>query len=328
VEDIRESDQGYFAKFTRGVSLAANGALGSVVVAWDYAWQVANLRFDASRRFEGTGFIASSEGHVVTNNHVVSGVREVKIRLRDKSEFAARVVNRDPTADIALLSITGTSDKPWPAIRFGDSDETEAGEFVLAMGNPLGLEQTVTTGVVSNSRRAGARNYYIQTDAAINQGNSGGPLFNSNGEVIGMNTMMVANAENIGFAVPSNSIVAVFENLKKPGPEIERGSVGIQLRHNSPYLREEHAIAREGGFVVTAVEKGSEAEKKGLRVGDVVTEMNGAPFVDKTEFLRAEAVGGIGRSIRFGVERGDVHHDIELIVAKLGRRIPDDLEDH
>ncbi|MGH9389190.1 MAG: S1C family serine protease, partial [Vicinamibacteria bacterium] len=228
--------------------------------------------------------------------------------------------------DLALLEIGGPMEKSISAVRFGDSDETEAGEFVLAMGNPLGLEQTVTTGVVSNARRAGAWNYYIQTDAAINQGNSGGPLFNANGEVIGMNTMMVANAENIGFAIPSNSIVSVIEDLKQPGREIERGSVGIQLRENSAYLRKEHGIETEEGYVVTAVEKGSEAETKGLRVGDVLTEMNGRPLDDKTEFLHAEATGGIGRAIRFRVVRGDEEHDVELIVRKLGRRSVDDLE--
>ncbi|WP_137179797.1 trypsin-like peptidase domain-containing protein [Roseomonas sp. AR75] len=246
----------------------------------------------------GSGFIVEADGFIVTNNHVVDGAQRVTVTLDDGRRLPANIVGRDPRTDVALLKVEAGA--PLPFVRMGDSAKAEPGDWVVAMGNPFGLGGTVTTGVVSAVGRdigAGPYDDFIQVDAPINQGNSGGPLFSQDGRVIGMNTAIFSpsgGSVGIGFAVPSNLMQRIVADLKATG-RVERGFVGVATQGvdaaMAKALRMPEAEDRGNtrGALVSNVEKDSPAAKAGLRAGDVVTEVDGRAVTSPRDLARAIA---------------------------------------
>jgi serine protease Do len=242
----------------------------------------------------GSGVIISADGYVVTNNHVVGEhVREITIALPDKREIKGKVIGTDPTTDIALLKIPATG---LPVIAWGDSSQLKVGEWVLAIGSPFQLSQTVTAGIVSATGRAnmGFADYedFIQTDAAINPGNSGGALINNRGELVGINTGIYSESggyQGIGFAVPSKLARHVVDDLMQYG-EVRRGSIGpLGIEKLTPQLAEEVGVTGTTGALVSRMTRASEAFDAGLRPGDVIVGMNGQVISDPSQFLRLVA---------------------------------------
>lgn len=235
----------------------------------------------------GSGFIISADGYVVTNNHVVNGATKVTVTLDDGTTLPAKIIGRDPKTDVALLRVKPTGKLPF--IDLGDSDEVQPGEWVIAVGNPYGLGGTVTAGIVSALGRdlhSGAYNDFIQVDAPINHGNSGGPLFTQDGKVVGINSMIISpnggGSIGIGFAIPSNTVKSVVEQLEKTG-HVTRGYFGIEGQDISPTmaqalnLKSPEPGAPPHGTLVASVSKGSPAEKAGIKSGDVILTLNGHP---------------------------------------------------
>ena len=242
----------------------------------------------------GSGVIISADGYVITNNHVVGEhVSEITIALPDKREIKGKVVGTDPTTDIALLKIPATG---LPVIAWGDSSQLKVGEWVLAIGSPFQLSQTVTAGIVSATGRAnmGFADYedFIQTDAAINPGNSGGALINSRGELVGINTGIYSESggyQGIGFAVPSKLARRVVNDLMQYG-EVRRGSIGpLGIEKLTPQLADEVGVKVTSGALVSRMTRVSEAYDAGLRPGDVIVSMNGQAIDDPSQFLRLVA---------------------------------------
>jgi len=228
----------------------------------------------------GSGFIVKQEGewaYILTNNHVIDKATKIKVKLSDGSVYRAKVVGKDPKTDVALIKIK-VGKKKVPTVELGDSDKIKVGEFVIAIGNPYGLNWTVTHGIISAKGRHGLGlnpiENFIQTDAAINPGNSGGPLCDIHGRVIGINTAIVRNAQGLGFAVPINIAKKVMNDLLKYGKVI-RGWLGVYIEDISPELAKKFGVKK--GVLVTKVVKGSPAEKGGLRSGDVIVEFDGQP---------------------------------------------------
>lgn len=233
-----------------------------------------NLR-PQTQTSQGSGFLISSDGYIVTNSHVVQNAAEIKVILNDDRQFSAKLVGQDPSTDVALIKIEATE---LPYITFANSDVIEVGEWVAAIGNPLGLNATLTTGIISAKSRSNldiARiEDFIQTDTPINRGNSGGPLLNLNSEVIGMNTAIVTNMSTggymgIGFAIPSNIIKHVTEDILQNG-SVTRGYIGVSLQNIDQDLAQAFGLSKAEGAVVATVEKGSPAEKAGLEQGDII----------------------------------------------------------
>ncbi len=229
----------------------------------------------------GSGVIVSPDGYIVTNNHVVDGAKEVTVELPDGRELRARVVGRDPQTDIAVVKVDA---RDLPAITFASSRKVEVGDRVLAIGNPFGIGETVTTGIVSaTGRRAGIGLQYedfIQTDAAINPGNSGGALVDVEGRLVGINTAILSRSggfQGVGLAVPSDLVSNVVDNLVAHG-KVVRGFLGIGVQDLTPSLADSFGIKRTGGALVTDVQPASPAAKAGIRSGDVVTAINGSPI--------------------------------------------------
>lgn len=232
------------------------------------------------QRGAGSGFIISSDGYVVTNNHVIQGAQKITVKLVDGRTFKAKIVGTDPFSDIALLKINTNN---LPVLKLGNSDLIKVGEWVIAIGNPFGLSHTVTVGVVSAKGRSGIGisdiEDFIQTDAAINPGNSGGPLLNLKGEVIGMNTAIFTRSGGymgIGFAIPSNIVKTVVEQLKTKG-KVERGFLGVYIQDLTPALAKELGLKIKEGALITQVMPGSPADKAGLKEKDVIISYNGKP---------------------------------------------------
>lgn len=237
----------------------------------------------------GSGFIIHSSGYIVTNNHVIDDATEIKVTLASKEEFDAKLIGRDPKTDLALLKID--SDAPLPTVPFGDSDALAVGDWVLAIGNPFGLGHTVTAGIVSAKGRiigAGPYDDFIQTDASINPGNSGGPLFNMKGEVIGINTAIVASGQGIGFAIPSSMAKEVLLQLHGEG-KVTRGWLGVAIQRLSPELLKAFNIEDAHGALVADVVKDGPAEKAGLKRGDVIVAFNGESIEESNELPRMVA---------------------------------------
>ncbi|MCI4397351.1 MAG: Do family serine endopeptidase [Acidobacteria bacterium] len=242
----------------------------------------------------GSGFIISSDGYILTNNHVVKGAEKVTVTLSDDSEYTAAVVGTDEETDVALIKVDG---KNLPTVPMGDSDAMRPGDFVLAIGNPLMYRHTVTMGVISAKGRrlsASALDDFLQTDAAINFGNSGGPLINTRGEVIGINTAITRNdgmgrmVEGIGFAIPINMVKAMIEPLKKDH-RIARGYLGVKVgpldKDAKAYLKQKYGVEVKGGAVVQSVESDQPAAKAGLEKGDIITAVEGVELKDSSELV-------------------------------------------
>ena len=282
-------------------------------------------RQEPMEQAQGTGFIISSDGYIFTNNHMVGGAKEIEIGLSDGRKFEAEIIGTDETTDIAVIKIDA---KNLPHLKLGDSDTLEVGEWVLAIGNPLGLSHTVTAGIVSAKGRgqlglASIENF-IQTDAAINFGNSGGPLLNLDGKVVGMNTAIVGATGNIGigFAIPINMIKRDYEQLLAGG-KIERGFLGIRFDELTPAMAASLGLDKDTkGVTVVNVEPDSAAEKAGLERYDVITELDGEPVIRGNDFLNRVAILNPGTKVKMVVLRDGKPTNFTV---KLGKR-PSDAE--
>jgi serine protease Do len=246
------------------------------------------------QRGQGSGFIISKDGFILTNNHVVEDADSIKVILSDKREFEARVVGTDPQTDVALLKIEDPSNLP--VLPLGDSSELEVAEWVIAIGNPFGLSQTVTVGVVSATGRnsVGINEYenFIQTDAAINPGNSGGPLINGRGEVVGINTALFSRTGGymgIGFAIPINMAKLIENQLQEQG-KVTRGWLGVVIQDVDKDLAESFGLKQAGGILVSAVQPGSPASAAGLKQGDIIFKLNDNVLEDVSDLRNQVAL--------------------------------------
>jgi serine protease Do len=253
----------------------------------------------------GSGVIIGEDGYVVTNNHVIGGdATEAEVRLSDKSKFIAQVIGRDQDTDLALLKIN--TDRQLPRAEFGDSASLKVGQWVLAVGNPRGLDRTVTLGVVSGigRERLNLSRYenFIQTDAAINPGNSGGPLFNLRGEVIGINTAIIHMAQGIGFSIPSNMVKKIVEQLRKQGRVI-RGWLGVGIQPLTPELATKFGVEEGKGVLVNEVFENDPAHLAGIQPGDIITKVQNAPVETPNQLSRLVAFIGPGESATLEIIR-------------------------
>jgi serine protease Do len=271
----------------------------------------------------GSGFIISADGYVVTNNHVIApgargaSVDEITVTLPDRKEYVAKVIGRDATSDLALLKINATG---LPFVRFGDSTRARVGDWVVAIGNPFGLGGTVTAGIVSAVHRVtggGAADRFIQTDASINQGNSGGPMFNLQGDVIGINSQIFSQSGGnigIGFAIPAEDAKPVIDTLMK-GVAIKRGYLGIGIQPVTDDIAAALGLPKDRGELIARVEPGEAAAKAGLRAGDVVVRVNGAEVNPETTLSRLIANVAPGQGARLDVIRDGRPQTINAVVG-------------
>ena len=265
----------------------------------------------------GTGFIISSDGYILTNNHVVNGADEVMVKLSDGREIKGEIKGADEKLDLALIKV---SDKEaFHAADLGDSDALEVGEWVMAIGNPFGLSQTVTAGIVSAKGRVignGPYDDFIQTDASINPGNSGGPLFNSEGKVIGINTAIIAGGQGIGFAIPVNMAKSIIAQLRDSG-KVTRGYLGVRFQPLTADLAKSFGLESEKGALIASVEKDTPAEKAGLKAGDVILEYDGKPVNEGNELPSYVAATTIDKKVTLVVFRDGRRQEIFVVVGKL-----------
>ena len=266
----------------------------------------------------GSGFVISADGFIVTNNHVIEGADEIEIEFFDKTRLKATLVGRDPKTDIALLKVE--SDTELPFVSFGDSDTMRVGDWVMAMGNPLGQGFSVSAGIVSARGRelSGSYDDFLQTDAAINKGNSGGPLFNMDGEVVGVNTAILSptgGSIGIGFSMASNVVTKVVAQLKEFG-ETRRGWLGVRIQDVTPDVAEAMNLSVAQGALITDVPEGP-AKDAGLLAGDVITTFNGKTITDVRDLTRTVADSPIGEAVPVVVLREGNEMTIDVT---LGRR--------
>jgi serine protease Do len=276
-------------------------------------------RGDAPRRGAGTGFIIDKDGHILTNHHVIEGAERILVKLTDGRSLFAQVVGADPETDIALIKVP--SDGKLPHAVMGDSDDLRVGEWVCAIGNPLAYEHTVTVGVVSFIGRKlfdMSLDNYIQTDAAINFGNSGGPLINTRGEVIGINSAISRQASSIGFAVPINQAKLILPQLKEKGG-VSRGYIGVALRDVDPDLQASLRLTQTSGALVQDVTAGSPGERAGLKPYDLITAVDRRDVGSNDELIREIAARTPGTTARLEVIRDGRLHDVNV---KLAARTP------
>jgi len=269
----------------------------------------------------GSGFIVDPDGYILTNNHVIEGVDRVLVKLfDDENKYPAKIIGTDPKTDLALIKIDVK--RALPSVVLGDSDTIQVGEWAIAIGNPMGLTETVTVGVISATGRSGfgITQYedFIQTDAAINPGNSGGPLVNIKGEVIGINTFIITPyaAQNIGFAIPINIAKSVFKQLKEKG-KVVRGYLGIVLQPLTDDLSKSFGLNNTKGAVVAQVMSNSPAEKGGLKVGDVIVEFDGQKIEDVKDLQMKVANTPVGKKVKVGIFRDGKAITLEVQVGEM-----------
>jgi serine protease Do len=265
----------------------------------------------------GTGFIISADGYILTNNHVVSGADEVMVKLSDGREIKGEIKGTDEKLDLALIKV---SDKEvFHSADLGDSDVLNVGEWVMAIGNPFGLSQTVTAGIVSAKGRVignGPYDDFIQTDASINPGNSGGPLFNADGKVIGINTAIIAGGQGIGFAIPINMAKGIISQLRDTG-KVTRGYLGIRFQPLTADLAKSFGMKSDKGALIANVEKDTPADKAGLQAGDVIIEYDGKTITDSNELPRLVAVTPIDKKVQVVVFRDGKKQEFTVIIGVL-----------
>lgn len=274
----------------------------------------------------GSGFIIDPSGLIVTNNHVIDGADKITVTLQDNTTLKATVVGRDETGDIALLKVT--PDKPLPAVQFGNSDDARVGDWVLAIGNPFGLGGTVTAGIVSARGRnihQGPYDDFIQTDAPINRGNSGGPLFDMGGQVVGMNTAIYSpsgGSIGIGFSIPSNMVKNVVAQLREYGHP-RRGWLGVRIQEVTPDIAESLGLKETAGAMVAGVNKGGPADEANIRNGDIILKFNNQDVKDMHALPLIVADSAVGDSVPVVVWRNG--KQVKL-TARLAEK-PDDIQD-
>jgi len=273
------------------------------------------------QRSLGSGFLISSDGYIFTNNHVVEQTDKILVKVSDGKEYEAKIIGADAKTDIALIKIKPENNLPF--VDIGDSDALRVGEWVVAIGNPFGLEQTVTAGIVSAKGRvigAGTYDDFIQTDASINPGNSGGPLVTLRGEVIGINTAIVASGQGIGFAIPSNMARNVFEQIQTTG-KVVRGWLGVSIQPIDPEMAKQFGLKEETGVLVANVFEKTPAEKAGLKPGDIITSVDGTP-VQSTDELQNK-IGSIkpGQTVTLAVIRDNKQLSIKVQLSEQPARL-------
>jgi serine protease Do len=272
---------------------------------------------EAPRHSLGSGFLITNDGYIVTNNHVVEHAADIKVALSNQEEFTAKVVGRDPKTDVALIKIDAPHELP--VVPLGDSDQERVGGWVLAIGNPFGLGQTVTAGIISAKGRvigAGPYDDFIQTDASINPGNSGGPLFNLKGDVIGINMAIVASGQGIGFATPINLAKGVLSQLRDQG-QVTRGWLGVQVQPVTPGLAKSFGLNHERGVLVADVMAGSPAAQAGIQRGDIIVAFNGQKIAQANELPRMVANTLPGSKVETTLIRKGQRKTVRLTVAEL-----------
>jgi serine protease Do len=266
----------------------------------------------------GSGFIIDAKGYVVTNNHVVEGADKIKIILVGGKEYQATVKGRDPKTDLALIQIVNPP-ADLPFLKIGNSDTIQVGDWVLAVGNPFGLGHTVTQGIISAKGRvigAGPYDNFLQTDASINPGNSGGPLLNLQGEVIGINTAILASGQGIGFATPSNIAKSIIPQLESKG-KVVRGMIGVQVQNVTPELAKSFGMADAKGALVAQVNPESPAAKAGIQRGDIIIEFNGIPIHEMNELPRMVADTAPGSKATLKILREGKEKTLNLTIVEL-----------
>lgn len=271
----------------------------------------------------GSGFIISTDGYILTNNHVVDGADSVTVRLSDRRELDAKVIGADAQYDIALLKVTASN---LPAVTVGDSKKLKPGQWVLAIGSPFGFDHSVTAGIVSAvSRSFGGRDQqyvpFIQTDVAINRGNSGGPLFNLDGEVVGINSQILSNTGGfmgVSFAIPIDTAMSAVKQIKDKG-FVSRGMIGVQIQDVNRELAQSLGLPRTGGALVNATTAGSAAEKAGIKVGDVIVSFGGVDVVHSSDLPPMVGATAPGSKVDVGVFRDGKTQTIPVMVAELTR---------
>jgi len=264
----------------------------------------------------GSGFIIDEEGFVVTNNHVIEDADQIKVKLKDEREFDAKIVGRDPNTDIALLKIE--SGENLPTAKLGDSNALKVGEWVVAIGSPFGLEHTVTAGIVSAKGRvigSGPYDDFIQTDASINPGNSGGPLLNMKGEVIGINTAIIASGQGIGFAIPINMAKDIIVALKNEG-EVTRGWLGVAIQDLNADMAEYYGLEGKKGVFVADVFEGDPADTAGIKPKDIILEVNGKKIETSRQLTSMIAGIPVGESASIKILRDGKEKTIKVKIAK------------
>lgn len=270
------------------------------------------------RRGEGSGFLISADGLLLTNHHVIDDAKSIAVVLSDGREVPARAIGSDEAIDVAVLKLEGEG--PWPYLALGDSEGLKVGDWVLAMGNGLGLGTTATVGIVSGTgRELGhdvlGREQYIQTDAAINQGNSGGPLFDTAGRVVGMNTAIIAGANTVGFAIPASLISEILPDLQRDG-RVARGFLGVQPQTLDPDLRAALKVQAERGAVVADVFEDTPAARAGLASGDVVLDVDGTPVASDRDLVKAIGGRRPGDKVALRVERDGKIKELKVVLSE------------
>jgi len=263
----------------------------------------------------GSGFIISKDGYIVTNDHVVRDAERIQVKLSNDKVYDAKVVGGDHKTDIAVIKINATD---LPVAVLGDSDKLEVGQWAIAIGNPFGLDRTMTVGVISATGRSnvGIETYenFIQTDASINPGNSGGPLLNVYGEVIGINTAIVAAGQGIGFAIPVSMAKPIFTQLITKG-SVSRGWMGVSIQPVTEELARSFGLRSAKGALISSVMRGSPADKAGIRQGDVVVGFNGGDVRDPAQLQRFVAEAGVGKSVKITLFRDGRTIDLKMTLA-------------
>jgi serine protease Do len=279
-------------------------------------------KFKREMRGLGTGMIIDDKGHIITNNHVVGGAQKIQVLLASGKQYKAKLIGKDPKTDLAVIKIEAK--EPLPCVTFGDSDKVKVGDWVVAIGHPRGLDQTVTQGIISAKHRNGVidpSTYqdFLQTDAAINPGNSGGPLLTLQGEVIGVNAAIASESggfEGIGFSMPSNMAVFISRELISRG-KIERGWLGVSVQDLTPDLAKSFGVENDRGALIADVSKNGPAQKAGIKRGDVVVKLDGEDIPDSSMLRNKIALTKVGKVVTVTVLRSGKQQDIAVTIGNL-----------
>jgi serine protease Do len=273
------------------------------------------------QRGVGSGFIMSREGYILTNNHVVEEADQIKVKLANGKEYEGKVIGRDPKTDLALVKIEGAPDLQ--SLSLGNSEDLKVGSWVVAVGSPFGLEQTVTAGIVSAKGRvigSGPYDNFIQTDASINPGNSGGPLINTKGEVVGINTAIIAEGQGIGFAIPINTAKEIVPQLEEKG-HVTRGWLGVSIQEVTPALAKSFDLKEKQGALVAQVVSGGPAEKAGIEQGDVILRFDGKEIAESKDLPRIVSSTSVGKTVTVKLLRNGKVVERQVKVGEMEEKV-------